>query len=110
MSGGFMFGALDAFEEERFFQEHLEGDLFTSRGDLPIRVLAFVYTDASNELVFDPQYEGAEVLPEWIRENALHYNARAEGGRIVALSTCKSPTSTRRLIVFVTIEESEDEE
>lgn len=110
MSGGFMFGALDAYEEETYFNEHLTGTLFTARGNFPIRVLAFLHTDANNELVFDAEHEESHTLPDWIREHAELYNAPAEGGRIVALSTCKSPTSTRRMIVFVTIEESEDEE
>ena len=99
-----MFGALDDFEDPKFFKEHTKGWIYTSRGLLPIRVLAFLYTQASNDLVFDPDLKG-EGLAEWIREYAINYNAKAEGGRIIALSTCKSPTSTRRMIVFVTIDE-----
>ena len=105
MSGGYMFGALDDFADAAFFGEHRTGTLTTGRGALPVRVLAFLYTDAGNELVFDPEEGQAEELADWIRQEAEHYNTDAEGGPIVALSTCKSPTSTRRLIVFVTIPE-----
>ena len=104
MSGGHMFGALDAYIDRSFFETHLTGTIYSERGELPIRVLAFAYTDANNRLVFDTDDDHA-ALREWIRENSDHYNAAAEDGRIVALSTCKSPASTRRMVVFVTIQE-----
>ena len=99
-----MFGALDYFEEPEYFASHLTGTLYAERGTLPLRVLAFVYTDASNEVVFNTEQTEVDI-PTWIRQNAINYNADAEGGRIVALSTCRSPTSTRRMIVFVTLDE-----
>lgn len=105
VSGKKMFGALDDFEKPSFFESHTDGWILTSRGLFPLKVLAFLYTQANNDLVFDPDLKG-EGLADWIRSNAENYNEKAEGGPIVALSTCKSPTSTRRMIVFVTIDES----
>ncbi len=106
MSGGYMFGALDDFDEEAYFRAHLTGTLTCERGVLPVHCLAFLYTEAANELVFDPAQD-AEELADWIKENAIFYNEDAEGGAIVALSTCRSPTSTRRMILFVTLDAPE---
>lgn len=103
VSGKKMFGALDDFEEKKFFGKHKKGKIYTTRGIFPVKVLAFLYTGAQNDIVFDPEL-GADV-GEWVKENAANYNEDAEGGKIIALSTCKSPTSTRRMIVFVTMDE-----
>ncbi len=106
MSGGMMFGALDYFEERDYFDKHLTGTIFTDRGDFSVTVFAYAYTDASNELIFDPESTGLAALYQWIQGNAMHINPGASG-HIIALSTCKSPTSTRRVILFVTIDENQ---
>lgn len=101
MSGGYMFGALDDFEKEDFFEKHITGELETENGTYPIEVMGFLYTDASNELVFDP--EGNHTgLEEFIKNNAINFR-NVEGTNIIALTTCRSPTSTRRACLFVRI-------
>ncbi len=101
MSGGFMFGALDDFEDKSYFESHLTGTLTTKRGELPVSVEAFMYTDASNDLVFDADSSEAE-LEQFIKSNANNYNGAVPlDGKLIALSTCRSPTSTRRMILFV---------
>jgi sortase B len=107
MSGGFMFGALDDFEDYDYFEDHLTGTIVTERGSFPIVVQAFVYTQASDKLVFDLTEGTYEERVENMNKLAINYNPEAEDeGRLIALSTCRSPTSTRRMILFVrTVEE-----
>ncbi len=107
MSGGFMFGALDDFEDYDYFKEHLTGTIITERGTFPIVAEAFAYTQASDKLVFDLTEGTYEERVENMKTRALNYNPEAEDeGRLIALSTCRSPTSTRRMILFVrTVEE-----
>lgn len=102
MSGGFMFGALDEFEYPEYFEEHQTGTLVTERGTFPIVTQAFIYTQASDKLVFDLTEGTYEERVENMKEKAINYNKDAdESGRLIALSTCRSPTSTRRMILFV---------
>lgn len=102
MSGGFMFGALDPFEDKEYFDGHLTGTLVTERGTFPIVAQAFLYTQASDKLVFDLTYGTYEERVENMKQRAINYNKDAEDeGKLIALSTCRSPTSTRRMILFV---------
>ena len=101
MSGGYMFGSLDDFEDSAYFEQHKTGTLTTLRGEFPVEIIAFLYTDVSNELVFDPE-EDQNGLEAFIEEKAIN-DRDTQSGRIVALTTCKSPTSTRRACLFVRI-------
>ena len=103
MSGGYMFGALDDFEDANFFETHETGTLYTERGNFPVQVICFLYTDVSTEMVFDLDADRSG-LPDFMKEKAKQYRQTGEG-RIVALTTCKSPTSTRRACVFVRVKE-----
>ena len=101
MSGGFMFGSLDEFEDSAYFAEHTTGTLTTERGEFPVETIAFLYTDVKDDLVFN--FAGdAEQVEAHIEEKAINYRA-VTGERILALTTCKSPTSTRRACLFVRV-------
>ena len=107
MSGGYMFGALDRYEDSAYFTEHTEGTLITSRGEFPVEVISFLYTDVSNETVFKPDTDKT-ARENFIKEKAINYR-EVPGERIVALTTCKSPTSTRRACLFVRVMEETPE-
>lgn len=100
VDGGRMFGALDAFANRTYFNEHRNGELVVDGEFHKIEAFAFAHTDASEGLIFDPSRPGDRL--DWVRANATIYEEPV-GARIVALSTCKSPASTTRTIVFVSI-------
>ena len=102
MSGGYMFGALDMYEDSAYFAEHTTGTLITERGEFPIEIISFLYTDAGNDTVFEPETADIGTIETFIKEKAINYRA-VKGKRIVALTTCKSPTSTRRACLFVRV-------
>lgn len=104
MSGGYMFGALDVFEGKQYFEEHPTGKLVTSRGEFRVTVIAFLYTDAHNEEIFDPEIDHSG-LKAFVEAEALHMRPMDDSKRIVALTTCKSPTSTRRMVLILTMDE-----
>lgn len=104
MSGGYMFGALDAFEDAKYFKEHQNGTLITERGKLPVKVLAFLYTDARDEKIFDPEGDHKDLL-SYVESKAINKTNLNTKNKIVALTTCKSPTSTRRMILILMIDE-----
>lgn len=100
MAGGYMFGALDDFADRVYFDKHRKGEMVIDGKYCEIETFAFVNTDAGEGMVFDPEREGNRA--DWARNNASIYVEPA-GERIVALSTCKSPTGTARSILFVSI-------
>ena len=103
MSGGFMFGAIDDFEDEEYFDNHRAGLLTTIYGGtFDINLFAFVETDANELVAFDLTYEGGDIAA-FVRENAKIY--REEAGKILAISTCKSPLTTERTVLFAILTE-----
>ena len=123
MSGGYMFGALNDFLDEDFFDSHRTGTLTLKDGkvegvkpeseattvqeqiandpsyktEFKVRIFAVVETDASVNCVFN--VHSGEDLLSYIRENAKIFR-EPEGYRILALSTCKIPLNTERIVVF----------
>ncbi len=97
MDQGAMFGALDRFAEERYFDRHREGTLIVGTKLLHIHLYAFMDAQASDAEVFEPT-EGYDTKA-FVRENAQIYR-EPEDGRLIALSTCSDSTTTARVVVF----------
>lgn len=101
MSNDYMFGALDHYEQEDYFDKHRTGTIMTGDGrELHLNIFAFAVLDAHDEEVFTPGY--AYDIHEYIRTNAKIYREN-NGGRIVALTTCREPGMTTRSLVFCEI-------
>lgn len=107
MAGGFMFGALDSFIDGAYLRSHSSGTLTVSDGRrYAITLFASMEADASDRAVFD--IHSGEDVRAFIRENSRVYEAEKGslssellyGSRILALTTCKSPLTTERLLVF----------
>lgn len=101
MSGGFMFGALDAYVEESYWKEHQTGTIKLKDGTIySLEIFACIRTDANVEGVFNPQ--GADVLLSSFSPNEFYTEPKNK--HIVALSTCLEPGSTKRTVVLATME------
>lgn len=100
MEGDYMFGVLDDFEVEEYFDTHRRGELVVDGRFYNIETFAFARTDASEGAVFNPDIDTDRRA--WAKANAQIYR-EPKGDRIVALTTCKTPESTLRTIVFVSI-------
>ena len=96
-----MFGSLDHFLDEKYFDEHRSGSVIVGNLKYPLIFFAVIETDATETAIFAPTEADMEVLP-FIEDNALYYDeklAPVEGDRMLALSTCKYPSSTERTII-----------
>ena len=103
MTNGFMFGAIDYFEKEEYFDKHRKGTLLVVNGKkYSVDIYAFMETDASVDTVFDVTVGGD--IRGYVASNSKIYRQPA-GGRVLALSTCKSPLTTERTVLFATIRE-----
>jgi sortase B len=107
MSGGLMFGALDAYTDESYMREHLTGTLMAGDERYDIRVHAFFRCDASHNEVFSP-YDGlTEERLRFFEQQAWHTSGRA-GSKMIALTTCKSPGATDRTVLLANITKKGD--
>lgn len=101
MANGFMFGALDAYEEKDYWEDHKTGTITLKDGTVyDIEIFACVLTDANVTAIFNP--EGSDNLFAVLNPNQFY--AQPKNKHIVALSTCLEPGSTRRTVVFATME------
>lgn len=99
MSNHFLFGALDLWQDSEYFNNHLTGTLIVGNKTYDFNVFAFVHTDSNEAIIFNPI--GSNPI-NYIRNNATNFVEPIDGN-LVILSTCKSPTSTKRTIVCATI-------
>lgn len=97
MEYGKMFGALDAFLDQAYFDTHRTATLMVSDAVYSIRFFACLEADASVNEIFAPTE--TENTLEYVQKNARIYYA-PEGEKLIALSTCKFPQTTKRIIVF----------
>lgn len=103
---GSMFGALDDFLEEEFFDTHSHGELIVGDTTYDLSVFAIIEADANEEAIFAPT-ETEDTLP-FLLKNALYLKNQEfprNSERFVGLSTCKYPDTSDRTIVFATIKE-----
>lgn len=101
MEGKKMFGPLINWAKKDYFDEHLTGTLTAGDIEYEFNIFAYVETDTSEEIVFNPI---GNYPIDYIKKNAKNYVEPKEGN-LVVLSTCKSPTSTKRNILCGTIVE-----
>jgi len=109
MEGGLMFGALDAYLEEEYFDTHQTGTLVVGDRTYDIRVYAVVESEATNKAIFAPTEIDVGITLDYIKEHALFLdkNVVTNDKKILAMSTCKYPDTAERTIVFWTLSSSE---
>lgn len=114
MADGNMFGDLDRYKEEIFFQENRTGQLILPEKAYRLEVAACLVTGASDSCVFDPDWvrghkrEFVAMLREkgaFLREELLE-----ETGQYLALSTCSAEFTDARTVVFARMTAVEQEE
>ena len=97
MEYGRMFGALDLFLDEEYFDAHRAATLTVADKIYTIQFFACLEADASVQEIFAPTETGGTL--EYVRGHASVWR-EPEGERLLALSTCKFPQTTARIIVF----------
>lgn len=99
MSDNAMFGALDQWKEEKFYNSHKTGTLTTTNAIYKLEVIGIQEIDASEDNVFQPTTvelsESIDFINTTLNTNSEH---------ILALSTCKQPESTLRTVLFCNME------
>lgn len=103
MEHGLMFGALDAFLEEEYFDSHKSGSLIVGDVTYEIRIFAVVEAEATNEAIFAPTVTEVTETLNYIEKHALFLDREVfadDKHPVLGMSTCKYPDTADRTIVF----------
>ena len=101
MEGGAMFGALDRYLDEGYFNAHQTGRITLTDGTvLEFRIFAIISCSARDTEVFDVNEGGPS--PEFLLRKA-HISVSHGDGRIIALTTCFGSSSDDRLAVLAEV-------
>lgn len=113
MENGGMFGDLDLYKDEEFFNQNTSGTLLLPGGSYRLEVFAYLLIEAGDKAIFDPArwQSDASGLLTYAQENAvyLHQDTLAqlmgeESPQILAFSTCSSEFTDARTIILAAME------
>ena len=99
MGAGMMFGALDEFYDEAYFNEHLTGSLLIDDKTVPLDIVAFLAIDVSEDEIFNPEPGNMDIYA-YCDSHATYKRALDPSKHVLALSTCKEPMSTKRTVLI----------
>ena len=100
MAGGAMFGDLNKYLDERFFDRNLTGTLLTPEYDYDIQVFASGVFNAYDSNIYKP---GETVPLGYIKEKAVNIRDIEDPDHVLALSTCNGEMTDDRTVVFCTL-------
>lgn len=103
-----MFGELDQFTDETFFNTHPYGNLFYNGQNHGLAFFAFLHVDAYDSAVFNPRVQGKEAQQAYLENlltQAIHQRDRriTTDDHIVLLTTCSSTSTNGRDILVAQI-------
>ena len=96
-----MFGVLDKYLDATFLEKHKTGKLVISDKTLSLHVFAVLDVSATNNYVFNPTEHPVEDVLTEMQQYATYWDSstNTQNKQIIALSTCKSPTTDLRTVV-----------
>ena len=109
MENSKMFGDLDLYKDEAFFNENTTGTLVLPDRTYHLQIFACLLVPASEDAIFDVNQWDANLngLLDFAQENALHLHSdtldtvRArEGAQVLAMSTCSTEFTDARTILL----------
>ena len=107
LANGSMFGDLDKFKSRTFFFnennkrfKHDEGVLIMQEKVYNLDVFAVMETNAYDNMIYRSDKENlSEVMP-YIKGHSLYYKEPKGADKIMAMSTCITATTDKRLVLF----------
>lgn len=100
MEKGLMFGCLDNWLNQEWFDSHKTGHITTANRIYDLKVFAVCEERASVDELFQPTDISPSATFSFIKEHAVLLDEEVEPTHVVALSTCKYPDTDDRTIVL----------
>lgn len=109
-----MFGDLDLFLDEAFFNKNRSGTLLMPEGISKLEIFAVMQVSASEKAIFDPQtytQENICSLLDWSERNSIYFDSAVisnpadlrESMHIIGLSTCSNEFTDARTVVLAVL-------
>lgn len=100
MEKGLMFGSLDSWLDQDYFDGHRTGTITTANRIYSLNVIAVMEERATVNELFQPTDVEPSTTFEFIKKNAVIYDDSVEPTHVVALSTCKYPDTDDRTVII----------
>ena len=113
MENSGMFGDLDLYKDQTFFDENTTGTLILPDRAYHLEIFACLVIDAGDDAIFDPERWQTDIdgLLSYARDNNLHLREetinqleRMDNPQILALSTCSTEFTDARTIILAVME------
>lgn len=113
MENSGMFGDLDLYKDQKFFEENRTGTLILPDKTYKLEIFACLVTEAGEDSIFDPEQWQTHIhgLLSYARDNSLHgrqegFDAleREDHPQVLALSTCSTEFTDARTIILAAME------
>ena len=104
-----MFGDLDLYEDEDFFNENTTGTLILPDRSYNLEIFACLLVDSSEEAIFSPSQwqtdidgllEFAEANATYLHEDTIALLREEENPQVLGLSTCSTAYSDARTVIL----------
>lgn len=119
MENSRMFGDLDLFKDEKFFNENAAGTLLLPDRVYDLEIYACLLVPASDDILFEPEeWLGDDIssVHAYVEENALFLrretfeSSKLPDVQVLAMSTCAAEFTDARTIVLAVMKEHMPEE
>ncbi len=114
MDNGKMFGDLDLYKEQSFFEENKTGMLILPDKAYNLEIFACLLVDAGEDNIFEPEQWRTNIdgllsftkkNSMYIREETINRLEQIESPQVLALSTCSSEFTDARTIILAVMED-----
>ncbi|MBR6401529.1 MAG: class B sortase [Firmicutes bacterium] len=106
MDNGAMFGDIEKYTDEAFFNAHRDGILMSPEHNYGIKIFAVMRTDAYDEFIYFkdiPSAQGHSEMLEYIAKNSMIFKNDTSLDKIIAFSTCTDSLTNGRSVVFASL-------
>lgn len=102
MSNGAMFGDIENFLEDDYFNEHTSGNVFLINGTYTLEIFACLEVEASDTYIYGVENQSNTDRLAYIQSNAVQYRdiGMSDTDKIIAFSTCSDLETNGRIVLI----------
>ena len=102
MRNGTMFGELQLYTDEWYFNNNKDGTLYLPYGTYTLEIIAYMVVRSDDEFIYDPSVDNDDFL-RYVKENARNYRDPATYNNVLTLSACGYEFESARVVVIANI-------
>ncbi|MCL2517676.1 MAG: class B sortase [Oscillospiraceae bacterium] len=102
MNNGNMFGELSNFKDEEFFDKNKFATIYSKDESYTLDFFAYMIVNADDKIIFDISADPVRFF-NYVKKSALNYREPDRDKNVVALSTCSSQSTEKRIVLLANI-------